>query len=270
MTAPEGIRREFTEIYEAIRHLTDAEILTGPEASFRPHFERLNRLVARSADDEMAETLRRNRSFEPVIRRISHLRRINGLRLELAFARSLLTAPDPWKQIEAFVYYPNYLELARMERQGGELRAGDRVVFLGSGPLPMSLICLCRQYGISGVGIEQDAECVRISDQLIGRLGLSGHIRILCGDHFSLPLSEPCKLVMVGADALPKAEIFAHLAATLPDQARVSYRIYEKGLRRLMDVRSDFELPSQFRKYARIRPEPPVNNTAVFTTVSRL
>ena len=66
------------------------------------------------------------------------------------------------------------------------------------------------------------------------------------------------------ADALPKDEIFSHLAKALPDGTILSYRIYEKGLRRLLDSQSVFNLPSEFKEYARIRPEPPVNNTSVF------
>ena len=43
-----------------------------------------------------------------------------------------------------------------------------------------------------------------------------------------------------------------------------SYRIYEKGLRRLLNNRSMFELPPEFTEHIKVRPEPPVNNTCVF------
>jgi hypothetical protein len=69
---------------------------------------------------------------------------------------------------------------------------------------------------------------------------------------------------MVGADARPKDEIFAHLAKALPGGTRLSCRIYEKGLRRLLDDHALSDLPPGFTEYARIRPEPPVNNTSVF------
>ena len=71
-------------------------------------------------------------------------------------------------------------------------------------------------------------------------------------------------LVMVAADAGPKDKIFTHLAKTLPNGARLSYRIYEKGLRRLMDNQAALDPPPAFKEYLRIRPEPPVNNTSVF------
>ena len=69
---------------------------------------------------------------------------------------------------------------------------------------------------------------------------------------------------MVGADARPKDEIFAHLSDVLPTGTMLSYRIYEKGLRCLLDDQPVFELPPEFKEYVRIRPEPPVNNTSIF------
>ena len=71
-------------------------------------------------------------------------------------------------------------------------------------------------------------------------------------------------LIMVGADTVPKKDIFDHLARICPSGQMISYRIYEKGLRRLMDDQSTFELPREFTECARVRPEPPVNNTCVF------
>ena len=260
----DSIKNEFLDIYTAIRDLTDDEILNGPDDIFRPHFERLNRLAAIDVNDSLADKIFHDFELQPVINRISHLKRINGLRMEIEFARSIIAGPDPWAMIENFVYYPNYLELARMEYKGGNLRRGNRVVFLGSGPMPLSLICLCKQYGIDGIGIEQVPEYIKLSENLIKNLGLAGHIRIMQGNHFSLPLKDDCRLIMVAADALPKDEIFSHLAKVLPDGTILSYRIYEKGLRRLIDSQSVFKLPPEFKEYTRIRPEPPVNNTSVF------
>lgn len=99
---------------------------------------------------------------------------------------------------------------------------------------------------------------------MIAALKLGDKIDIILGDHFVLPLSVPCNLVMVGADAIPKSEIFAHLAQTLPDGMKISYRVYEKGLRRLFDRDHVQALPHPLREYRRIRPQPPVNNTSVF------
>ncbi|QTA89526.1 nicotianamine synthase family protein [Desulfonema magnum] len=279
------IKKEFLDIYEGICPLSDDDILKGPDDVFRPYLERLNYLASTEIDDHTAEEMFQDQDFQRAIKQISRVKRMNGLRIETACARSVLSGTDPWDQLKQFIYYPNYLGLARMEYQGGELGAGDQVVFLGSGPLPLSLISLYKQYHVRGIGIEQSPEIAELSRDLVRILGLSEHIRIIQGNHFSLPIEargerrgargerqgargENCQMIMVGADALPKDEIFAHLAESLPAGSKVSYRIYEKGLRRLLDDQSVFDLPHEFREYARIRPEPPVNNTSVFVVRS--
>ena len=260
----DSIKNEFLDIYAAVHDLTDEDILDGPDDIFRPHLERLNRLAAMDVDEHMAEEMLCDLEFQAKLKHISHLKTITGLRMEIEYARAIIADPNPWDLIKHFVFYPNYLQLARMECQGANLNTGDRVAFLGCGPLPLSLISMCKQYGVKGAGIEQAPEYATLSKEVIKALGLTGHIRIVQGDHFSLPLKEGCRLVMVGADARPKDEIFAHLADVLPTGTRLSYRIYEKGLRRLLDDQTVFELPPEFKEYARIRPEPPVNNTSIF------
>ena len=69
---------------------------------------------------------------------------------------------------------------------------------------------------------------------------------------------------MVAAQAEPKKEIFEHLVKILPKRGKVSYRLYEKSLRRILDGSFLFKLPAGFEEYLRIQPEPPVNNTVVF------
>ena len=134
-------------IYSAISHLPDDEIFNTPEAVLRPHFERLNRLGAMDIDDNEAQDLLCSPNFKPVIKKISHMKRTYGLRMEIKSAHSIILSSDPWKAIKDFAFFPNYVELAHMEYKGGNLKSENRVVFLGSGTLPLSLICLCSQYG---------------------------------------------------------------------------------------------------------------------------
>ena len=151
---PDSIKTEFFRIHALLGDLTDDQINNDPDHIYRSHFERLNRLAAVHVEDEIAQRLLYDPELRAAIKRISRLKRINSLRLEIKCAESIVADPDPWARLEQFVYYPNYVELARMEYGGAKLNAQDRVVFLGSGPLPLSLICLYRQYGIESTGIE--------------------------------------------------------------------------------------------------------------------
>ena len=260
----EDIRHRLLEIYENCRGLTPDLILDSREDIFLPYTEALNRLAAMDVDDRHVDALIADGSLKPAIETISRLKQIHGLRLERERAKTVIAAADPWGILKGYIYYPNYLGLAEMESRGADLKAGDRVVFLGSGPLPLSLITMVKQYGILGVGIEKDPLNADLSLKVLASLGFGREIVILLGDHFLLPLSRPCSVLMVGADAVPKQEILTHLAATLPTGAKLSYRVYEKGFRRLFDRDHVGGLPGPLREYRRIRPQPPVNNTSVF------
>ncbi|MGB9131874.1 MAG: nicotianamine synthase family protein, partial [Methanosarcina sp.] len=82
--------------------------------------------------------------------------------------------------------------------------------------------------------------------------------------HFILPLEIRCDLYMVAAQAEPKEEVFEHLAKVLPKGSKISYRLYEKGLRKVLDGSSLSEIPIGFEEFLRVEPEPPVNNTVIF------
>lgn len=258
------IRGELLNIYFDIHTLSDEDILHGQDAGLKPCFSKLDRLASQKVTSEILEKILKSSELTPVLPTISRLRNIYGLRLEIEQAHALLASPDPWAKLRGFTFYTNYLQLAAMEQQGAGLKSDDQIIFLGSGPLPLSLILLCSQYNLKGIGIERETSSVVLSRQVVKHLGLKHRITIISGDHFSLPLKEKTQLLMVAAMARPKKEIFRHLAQILLVGSLVSFRLYEKGLRRLLDrEEKNFILPREFSAYRRIRPQPPVNNTVV-------
>jgi hypothetical protein len=257
------IRSELLDVHNAIRELSDEDILHAQASILEPPFRGMDRLAAMEIKDEVLTEILASAELEPVLSSISRLRNIYGLRLEIEQAHELLASPDPWARLREFTFYENYLQLAAMEQQGAGLEVEDRIVFLGSGPLPLSLILLCSRYGLQGIGIERECSFVELSRQVVEHLSLAKTITIMSGDHFALPLKEECQLLMVAAMARPKEEIFQHLARSLPAGSLVSFRLYEKGLRRLLDRDGEFILPPEFSNYCRIPPQPPVNNTVV-------
>ncbi len=257
------IRSELLDIHEVVGSLGDNDILNGYVEGLQEAFSRLDTLAAMKVDEETVYEILEADELQPVLSAISRLRNIYGLRLEIEQAKALLASHDPWSEIRGFTFYNNYLELASMEQRGANLMSGDSIIFLGSGPLPLSLIIMCSRYNLKGMGIERDASYAELARRLIDHLDMSHQISIVQGDHFSLPRELRCNLLMVAAMARPKQEIFNQLAAILPEGSLVSYRLYEKGLRRILDMEEPFILPSRFVSHCRIRPLPPVNNTVV-------
>ncbi|MDY6967191.1 MAG: nicotianamine synthase family protein [Spirochaetota bacterium] len=254
------------EIYDRIKDFTNEEILHAPKELINEPFLMLDKIAAIDIEDKEIDTLLRNESFGPLLQSISNLRRRYGLRLEIEQALEVLNSSDPWKTLEKFVFYANYKMLANMEYTGAELNTESKVIFIGSGPLPLSLISLSKHHGIIGMGIEQDSDRVDLSQKVIEHLELSSKIQIVHGNHLLLPLEESYELIMIAASAEPKDDIFAYMAKALPEGTKVTYRVFEKGLRRILDLQKNFIPPPEFKEYRRIHPTPPVNNTAIFLT----
>jgi hypothetical protein len=255
---------EFRQIYSQVKGLGETEVLENFSLETDAMFKRLDELAALDLDEKSLELILKSSDFDLLISEISRFRFLYNLKLEIEKAKSLFESSNPWETLQNFTFYPNYLQLARTEYTGANLKPKDCVIFLGSGPLPLSLIVLCREYGLFGIGIEQDEKRASLSQKVISCLGLSESIKIIEGNHFIFPLEDRCDLYMVAAQAEPKKEIFDHLSKVLPVGSKISYRLYEKGLRRLLDCSSFFELPAGFEEFLRVQPEPPVNNTVVF------
>ncbi len=261
----ESIIKELSTMYSVTRDIKDQEILHSPSNRLKTFFRRLDYLAALDLDDKSADEILSAPEFDSALESIVRFRNLYSLRLETENVNSIRDSEDPWDALKRFTHFSNYLQLALTEYQGSGLEPGDGIVFIGSGPLPLSLIMLCHQHGLRGIGIEQEPDRAKLSRRVLMQLGLSDQIEIIEGNHFGLSL-DGCKLVMVAAAAEPKKEIFDHLACVLPAGTKISYRIYEKGLRRLLEAFSFLELPEQFEEYLRVRPKPPVNNTVVFLT----
>ncbi len=255
---------ELRRIYALVKDLDEEEILGSSAPELQEAFKRLDEIAALEIDEKSIEAILKITEFDYLLSVISCFRFSYNLKLEIEKAKSLLTSPDPWRTLKSFAFYPNYLQLAGTEYKGSCLRPQDCVLFLGSGPLPLSLITLCHEHCVRGIGIEQNGERANLSREVISRLELSGSIRIIKGNHFSLPLKTSFDLYMIAAQAEPKVEIFEYLAKVLPKGSKISYRIYEKGLRRIFDGSSLFKPPADFIEYLRVQPKPPVNNTVVF------
>lgn len=258
------IMAELLNIHSSTKELNDQDILNSTSNHIGTFFHRLDYLAALDIDDQLAQETICDPEYNSVLEAIVRFRNLYSLKLEIENAKAILASEDPWEVLKHFTHFSNYLQLARTEYQGSGLKTGDTVVFLGSGPLPLTLIALCHWHGLKGIGIERDPERAELSIKVLEKLGLSDQIRIIHGNQFILPLSNKCDHLMVAAAAEPKKEIFDYLANVLPGGIGLSYRIYEKGLRRVLETCSSFELPEQFVEYLRIRPEPPVNNTVVF------
>lgn len=274
--SPKYIIEEILGLYQNIRILSDKEILYDLSDRSRELFRKLEYLVNLEIEDGIAWEILQKEELKQAFADINRFRNLYTVKLETEHANEILASDSPWTVLEKFPFYGNYLKLVRTEYEGLRLSSGDRFFFLGSGPLPLTLIVFFRQYGIKSTGIEQDLTRANLSKRVLEKLGLSGAITIVNGNHFSLNGKDlnlnrgtGIKALMIAAQAEPKKEIFEHLLEVMPAGSRISCRIYEKGLRKLLNGNYLFDLPEGFEEQAKVYPEPPVYNTVVFIEKKR-
>ena len=183
---------------------------------------------------------------------------------EAHLAEELLKSDNPWKTLESFPLYPRYETLIKTQTEAMYVSRDTKLVFIGSGAVPMSLILMSHLYGVRSVGLDSSFKTVELSKKVIKCLGLEKEIEIIHGDDSSLRELE-WNVVLVAALAEPKAQIFQSIRRILkePRQACVIFRTYA-GMRAVLYEPVQSDDIRGFKVVKEISPIGRVNNTTVF------
>ncbi|WP_321421154.1 nicotianamine synthase family protein [uncultured Methanobacterium sp.] len=184
-----------------------------------------------------------------------------GARLETENARSILKSDDPWKTLESFHFYQRYQGLLRNENQLVKFTSEQKVVFIGGGPLPLTLILLNKIFKARCVSVEVLPEVAELSRKVIEKLGLESEIEVVLGDETSLRNID-YTVVMVAALAEPKERVFANVWEAVDTVTPVLYRTYT-GMRAILYSPVTEKATRGFHKEVMILPTGKVNNTSV-------
>lgn len=189
---------------------------------------------------------------------------------ETRLAMELVKARDPWKTLCAFPLYPRYEALIKAQVESMPDLSTRRLVFIGCGPVPMSLIVMNRFYQIRSLGLEASKESVNLAKEVIKVLGLEKDIEIVEGDD-SLLGNLDWDAVLVAALAEPKERIFRRLRKVLMEKdvnIPVIYRTYT-GMRAVLYAPVTAADVTGFRTVKKVFPTGRVNNTTIFAEVAQ-
>ncbi len=183
---------------------------------------------------------------------------------EAHLAQKLLKSGNPWETLEMFPLYSRYDTLIRSQTEAMCITNNSKLVFIGCGAVPMSLILLSRLYGIRSIGLDVSNKTVRLSKKVIKSLGLEKEIEIINKDDLSLEKLD-WDIVLVAALAEPKARIFKNIGRILKNRkhAFVIFRTYT-GMRAVLHEPVQ---PLDIKGFKIVKEIPPlgrVNNTTVF------
>ena len=141
-------------------------------------------------------------------------------------AQQLLDADDPWTMLKSFPLYSRYEALIKGQMELIPDLPGKKWVFIGCGPVPMSLILMSHFYGTRSLGLDASKDSIQLAKGVIKSLGLESHIEIVHGDDFILKDLD-WDAVLVAALAEPKERIFGNLRTLLAQQKRHVPIIYK-------------------------------------------
>jgi nicotianamine synthase len=195
--------------------------------------------------------------------------------LERWWSQRITEAPDPRAELARFPYHQNYADLTRLEHHavaGLTPTPVRRVLFIGSGPLPLTSLLLAERYGCAVDNLDRDAEAVRLGAGIAAGLGADG-LRFRAGDVLDGADGYDWRdydlvylAALAGLDPAAKRELLDHLARSLRPGALVLARSAHSLRGLLYPVLDPDDLPG-LRTLAVVHPHTEVVNSVVVAEV---
>ncbi len=250
---------------ERIEHYDDDALNTlGPEDLYRL-FLLLDDLAHMDAGPHLAGLILDEPEIRSVLPNIRSYYNTFFSIHEVHLAERLLASNAPWKALKSFSLYPRYEALVRNQIELNRIDSGSRLVFIGCGPVPSSLILFNRLAGIRSVGLDISEDAVDWSSKVIRCLGLEKEVEIVRGDE-TLLRELDWDMVLVAAMADPKERIFRNLRIILRERGKtdalVFFRTYT-GMRAILHEPVTEDEINGFRIVKTFYPVGRVNNTIV-------
>ena len=184
-----------------------------------------------------------------------------GARLERENAMKILESDDPKAVLDSFHFYDRYIGLIENEMQLAKFNENKTFVFLGSGPLPLTIIMFNMVTGCKCIGIEQDPDVAELSRKVLTRLDLDEGIEIITGDEKTIADLD-YDILMIAAFAEPKDRVFANVWDVVDEKTPVLYRTYT-GMRAILYSPVTEKDTRGFHQEVMLLPRGKTNNTSV-------
>lgn len=217
----EGLLKTLERLKQIQRELESLPSL-APSPKVNGLFTELVNLTA-DADDTASEAILEELSAHDALPRLRELCAQGEALLESHWQHRIIESEDAQAELRAFPYHQNYEDLTRMEVKAIEIASGSfkpqRLLFIGSGPLPLTPLMLARDYEFKVDNLDVDASAVREGEALARRLGVGrNQMRFAHTDVFGLSSEELAKYdgfyvaALAGVDPREKDKIFERLA----------------------------------------------------------
>lgn len=118
--------------------------------------------------------------------------------------------------------YINFFEKITLEEfEMANIKSNDRILHIGCGALPNTLISLARNIKANYVGIDRNKQAVEIAKKVVKQYNLN--IKIEEGDALSYPINN-FDLIIISFGVEPKEKVFERIRKEMKENARIIYR----------------------------------------------
>lgn len=145
---------------------------------------------------------------------------------EIEWAKAII---ERGARLENYVYYPDYVRTIAKE---ASLIKGNRVLFIGGGPVPLTPILMYQNHGIKCDAMDYDQQAIQLGQMVLNKLaqqipGVNG-IKVFFGDGTQFKNYGQYDTIMIALEAginqQVKTAIFENIKAQISPQTTVLIR----------------------------------------------
>lgn len=185
--------------------------------------------------------------------------------MEVYWAKKIIEGGE----ITDFPYYKNYKDLTRLEWGVFDFcleHENHNVLFVGSGPLPMTAIMLAMEHNIGSTLVDNDPVAVDLSRSVIKKLGLDNMISVIHADAKDFNAYVDFNVIFVaalaGTNFDDKEKLFSHIKEYASTECHIVARS-SWGRRKLLYAPLPDVVYKKFRPIIEISPFNEIVNSIV-------
>jgi len=208
-------KQKLLELHEELSHAKNLE----PSTKINAVFSELVEIVQNTPPGQSKEILE-DEEIQTIKNSIRRMASEAESKLELFWTENALKSSDIEQTLRSFPYYSNYKEMTDLEietMKSCDVDFARKVLFVGSGPLPLSSIMMARTYGISIDNLDSDENACKHSKKILERLGLSHKIDTIRGNVFEINNFSAYQIIfiaaLVGENEDEKKKIIDHVVS---------------------------------------------------------
>jgi len=150
--------------------------------------------------------------------------------------------------VKHYLDYPLYARFERLiDREVRLLKGGipKKMLFIGSGPMPITALCLQHRLGIQIDCLERFEDAVEESQKVMKKLRVEGRVHVMQGYGESVNVAE-YDVVLIALLAKPKRAILENILRTSQQDVKVIFRTSENSRCVFYEPTLMHDIPTQF------------------------